>query len=100
MHIPLDNLLNHSSIVVFSYVLLFFDFSTIIIINILIQIIVNILKHNEDDKGNKIKFGKINPCLYIYQYRLLPLRSRILSAEEKKSSVYTKIIIIKNIIIK
>ena len=44
---------------------------------------------DDDDKGNKIKFGKINPCLnlfnlYSIKYRLLPLRSRILSARREE----------------
>ena len=52
--------------------------------------------NNDDDKGNKIKFGKIKICqinfAYVVSYRLLPLRSRILSATREEED-YKKYIL-------
>jgi hypothetical protein len=41
-------------------VLLYYFYFTILRIN---QISIYITKYDDDDKGKKIKFDKINPCL-------------------------------------
>jgi hypothetical protein len=46
-----------------------------------------------DDKGNKIKFGKINLCLYSINILCCLWEAELFSLKEKKSSVYDPILL-------
>ena len=49
--------------------------------------------NNDDDKGNKIKFGKINLCLYSINIVCCLWEAELFSLKEKKSSVYDPILL-------